>query len=139
MQWNTTAHGGFTTASATPWMNANPNYTRINAESQVDDPSSTFSYWSSMLATRKKYKDVLVYGNFELIDRDNEKVMAYKRRAETGETILVLCNFSPDVVEWQEDVGQVKNVVLSNYGRDVVHFGTGKVTLEPYEACALLI
>jgi glycosidase len=139
MQWDSTAHGGFTTESTTPWMNANPNYIRINAESQVDDPSSTFNYWSSMLATRKKYKDVLVYGNFELIDRDNEKVMVYKRRAETGETMLVLCNFSPDTVEWKEDMGQVKDVVLSNYGRDVAHFGTRKVTLEAYEACALLI
>jgi glycosidase len=139
MQWDSTAHGGFTTASATPWMKANPNYTRINADAQVDDPSSTFNYWASMLAARKKYKDVLVYGNFELVDRDNEKVLAYCRRAETGETMLVLCNFSPDAVEWKGEMGLIREVALSNFGRDVKHFTAGKVTLQPFEACALLI
>jgi glycosidase len=139
MQWNSEDHGGFTSSSTKPWMRANPSYESINAESQVEDPASTFNYWSSMLAARKKYKDVLVYGNFQLLDRADEKIFAYKRQAETGEKIVVFCNFSPDKVQWRGEVEEVKKVVLSNYGRTVSDFIDGKVTLDAYEACAMLL
>jgi len=139
MQWNSEDHGSFTSSSTKPWMRANPSYESINAESQVEDSASPFNYWSSMLAARKKYKDVLVYGNFQLLDREDEKIFAYERQAETGEKILVLCNFSPDKVEWKGEVGEVKEVVLSNYGRAVSDFRDGKVTLDAYEAWAVLL
>ena len=139
MQWNSEDHGGFTASSTKPWMRANPSYESINAESQVEDPASTFNYWSSMLAARKKYKDVLVYGNFRLLDREDEKILAYERQAETGEKILVLCNFSPDKVQWKCEMGEVKQVVLSNYGRTVSDFRDGLMTMDAYEACAVLL
>jgi glycosidase len=120
-------------------MRSNPNHSSINAESQVDDPASTFNYWSSMLAARKKYVDVLIYGNFQLLDREDEKIVAYERKAETGETMLVLCNFSPDTVQWNGVIGEVKEVALSNYGRVLSNFKSGKVNLEAFEACALLL
>ena len=139
MQWNSEDHGGFTSSSTKPWMRANPSYESMNAESQVEDPASTISYWSSMLAARKKYKDVLVYGNFQLLDRADEKILVYERQAEAGEKILVLCNFSPYKVQWKGVVGEVKEVVLSNYGRTVSDFRDGKVTMAAYEACAVLL
>lgn len=139
MQWSSSEHGGFTSSAAKPWMTSNPNHTDINAEFQVDDSASTFNYWSVMLAARKKYKDVLVYGNFQLLDREDEKILVYKRQAYTGETMLVLCNFSPESVQWKGEVGEVKEVALSNYGRKISEFKDGKVTLDPYEACALML
>lgn len=139
MQWNSESHGGFTSPSSKPWMKANPSYEWINAASQVDDPASTFNYWSSVLAARKKYKDVLVYGNFQLLDRANENVVAYERQAESGAKILVLCNFSPDETQWKWELGKVKEVVLSNYGRIMSDFKDGSVTLNAYEACAFLL
>lgn len=36
----------------------------INAAAQVNGPSSPFSYWQSVLAARKEYKDILIHGNF---------------------------------------------------------------------------
>jgi oligo-1,6-glucosidase len=139
MQWNSEDHGGFTSSSTKPWMRANPSYESINAESHVEDPASTFNYWSSMLAARKKYKDVLVYGNFQLLDRADEKILTFERQAETGEKILVVCNFSPDKLQWKGEVGEVKEVVLSNYGRTVSDFRDGRVTMDAYEACAVLL
>lgn len=41
MQWNATENAGFTTGK--PWLGINPNYTKINAESQKNDPHSIFS------------------------------------------------------------------------------------------------
>jgi glycosidase len=139
MQWNAQAHGGFTSATSTPWMSVNPNHVEINAKSQIDDPTSTFSFWSSMLATRKKYKDILIYGTFELLDRESEKIVSYLRTSTEGEKILVLCNFSDEKIQWNGAVKGVQEVVLSNYGRETEDFQGEKVMLEAFEACALLL
>ena len=139
MQWNSSPHGGFTSAKSTPWMSANPNYTEVNAESQVNDPASPLSYWKSMLAMRKKYKDIVVYGDFEMLDETNEKVMAYMRQSEKGEKMLVLCNFSPEKAEWKSRHVNAKGVVLSSYGRPLKDVGSGSISLDAYEAIALLL
>ncbi|MGH3348101.1 MAG: alpha-amylase family glycosyl hydrolase, partial [Nocardioides sp.] len=36
MQWDSTAHGGFTTGS--PWLEVSPDHVTVNAAAQVDDP-----------------------------------------------------------------------------------------------------
>jgi glycosidase len=139
MQWDVSPNAGFTSEKSKPWMSANPNFTEINAESQVNDAESPFSYWKTMLAVRKKYKDILVYGNFKVVDDTNEKVMAYKRQSEQGESILVLCNFSADKVEWNGERANTKDIVLSSYGRSLNEVESGSISLDPYEAIALLL
>jgi glycosidase len=139
MQWDASPHAGFTSAKSHPWMSANPNYTAVNAESQVNDPESPFSYWKSMLAMRKKYKDIVVYGNFSMVDEANEKVIAYTRQSENAERMLVLCNFSPDKVEWKSGQMSPKEVVMSSYGRSLKDVTGGSVSLDAYEAIALLL
>jgi glycosidase len=142
MQWTSDSKsGGFSPSSNLPWMSVNPNTKAINAEAQTNDPSSPFSYWRSVLAARKQYKDILVYGDFEMVDEANEKVLAYIRRAEIGSAILVVCNFSAEAIEWTLDgaVGNVKNVVLGNVEKIPESFGDGKFALSPYEAFAVLL
>ena len=139
MQWVATAHAGFTSAKSTPWMTANPNFTEVNAESQVNDPDSPFSYWKAMLAMRKKYKDIVVYGNFEMLDEMNDKVLAYLRQSDKGDQMLVLCNFSPEKVAWKTERMVGKEVVLSSYGRSMESVGRDSVSLDAYEAIALLV
>jgi glycosidase len=138
MQWDASPNAGFTSAKSTPWMKANPNFTEVNAESQVNDPDSPFSYWKAMLAMRKNYKDIIVYGNFEMLDETNEKVMAYVRQSEKGEKMLVLCNFSRDKVEWKSSQVNAKKIVLSSYGRSLKDVGSS-ISLDAYEGIALLI
>ena len=138
MQWSNTPHAGFTSADSKPWMSAMPNYTEINAEAQVNDLRSPFSYWKSMLAMRKKYKDIVVYGNFEMVDETNEKIIAYTRQSENGDMMLVLCNFSPDKVEWKHWDVKPRDVVLSSYGRSLNDVGSGAISLDAYEAIAFL-
>jgi glycosidase len=145
MQWSGKApHGGFTQPGATPWMTANPNHVSINAESQLGDSKSTFNFWRRMLEQRKKHKDVLVYGGFQMREPvESEELVVYERRDEvSGQMVLVICNFSAGEVEWagrELAEGKVKDVVLSNYGRVKEHFEGGKVVLEPYEGFALLV
>ena len=40
MQWSGEVNAGFT--KGTPWLEVNPNYTKINAESELSDPDSVF-------------------------------------------------------------------------------------------------
>ena len=55
MQWDSSPHGGFTTANATPWLRACTNYKTLNAEQQIDDPESVYMYYKKMLAIRKQH------------------------------------------------------------------------------------
>lgn len=68
MQWDINPNAGFTSSHSSPWMSVNPNFTTVNAESQIDDLSSPFSYWKTFLAVRKKYRDILVYGDFKMVE-----------------------------------------------------------------------
>jgi glycosidase len=142
MQWTSDANsGGFSTSSNPSWMTVNPNTKIINAATQINDPSSPFSYWRSVLAARKKYNDTLIYGDFEMLDEKDEKVLAYARRAENGSAILVVCNFSAEEMMWASkgEVGSVKEVVLSNSGKTLGDFEGKAVALTAYEAFVVLL
>ncbi|MDO4328781.1 MAG: alpha-glucosidase [Lachnospiraceae bacterium] len=80
MQWSSEPNAGFT--AGTPWMEVNPNYTRINARQQLEDPDSIFQYYRKLIQLRKQL-DVLVTGRFDLLLEQDEQIFAYTR-TETG-------------------------------------------------------
>jgi oligo-1,6-glucosidase len=90
MQWDGTENAGFT--SGTPWIPANPNYKTINAASQIGDPGSVFSFYKQLIHLRKEHP-IIVYGDYELLLKDDEQLFAYRRSFE-GKNLLVVCNFS---------------------------------------------
>ncbi|KAL3423012.1 trehalose-6-phosphate hydrolase [Phlyctema vagabunda] len=138
MQWDDSPNAGFTCPSTEPWMRANDNYTSVNAASQIDDPHSPFSYWAKMLATRKEYKDLFVYGDFDVVDATSEDIFAYTRRSENGEKMLVICNFSPEKVQWNGEFSVPKKILMSTHERDLNGAAQGLV-LKEYEALAILL
>ncbi len=142
MQWTSdTDSGGFSNSATPPWMTINPNTRDINAEAQISDPSSPFNFWRSVLAVRKKYKDILIYGDFEMLDEADQNILAYRRRGEDGGTILVVCNFSAKEIEWPAkfQVEDVKEIILSNCGRSFEGFDGSKIVLAPYETFVLIL
>lgn len=94
-QWDGSRNAGFTEGK--PWIAVNPEYQRINLELQKAEPDSVFNYYKKLIALRKKeeYKDTLVYGAFEPAYTDMERIMAYYRRGEKQE-ILVIGNFKKE-------------------------------------------
>lgn len=122
-------------------MSVNPDYVRVNAERQVDDPDSTYNYWASMLRLRKHELDVFVYGDYRPVDRDSEEVFAYIR----GGKILVLCNFTDKSLDWdpvKHGVNNTKEVLLNNYenaGTATRRILSDKWTLRPYEALVVML
>ena len=127
MQWDDSENGGFTTG--TPWLAVNPNYTFINAASQVNDPDSVFSYYKKLIELRKNNK-IIVYGSYDLLCPDDEKIYAFTRTLG-DEKLLVICNFTDETLEIPEDAAALKKaakaVMISNYSE-------ASDTLRPYEA-----
>lgn len=94
MQWDTTINAGFT--DATPWIKVNPDYKEgVNVKSQEKKKDSVLSYFKIITALRKAHP-ALVYGNYECIRPEHERVYCYTRKL-ADQRFLILLNFSDDV------------------------------------------
>lgn len=130
MQWSDAPQAGFTTG--TPWIRVNPNYTRINAESQLRDEASVFHYYKELIRLRHE-SDLIVYGEFELLCPEDEKIFAY-RRYLGDEQLLVVCNFSPEEVLFAvpEELRQKPaELLIGNYAESAY---SESLLMRPYEA-----
>lgn len=133
VQWDATDNAGFTTG--TPWLSLNPRYTSINAAEALEDTTSVFYHYQKLIQLRSEYP-IIINGTYELLDdtqnpQDSE-VYAYLRHGQgesEGQTLLVISNFSENIVERTfagfEEPGEL---LISNYGDD-----QGAV-LRPYES-----
>ena len=129
MQWDGTAHAGFTTG--TPWIGVVDNYPAINAAAQVDDPDSVYSYYKKLVALRKQHR-VISEGQIEFLYKDDPDLLAY-RRWDGDSQLLVLCNLTGHEAPVQlpapwQDAG----VLLGNYPD-----AAPAAALRPYEALVL--
>lgn len=123
MQWDKNKNAGFT--SGKPWFELNPNFGEINARSQIDDEKSVFSYYKKLIDLRHN-SDLIIYGDYELLDPEDEQVFAYKRRYN-DETLLVISNFTKKTVT--RDYGQSKGkLLIGNYDDDL------DMEIRPYES-----
>jgi oligo-1,6-glucosidase len=127
MQWDNTTHAGFT--SGKPWLPVNSNYTSTNVKAEDTAANSVLSFVRKMIKLRKENKEVLVYGKYTLLDKDNKDVYAYLREAE-GKKFLVLLNFTKNHSSFNAGTAISKaKILISNY----VNPSTGNI-LKPYEA-----
>ena len=119
MQWKPDAgsYSGFLPNDAPkdvkPWMSVHPDIEKWNAETLLQDQDSSFYYWERILQFRKKYPDIFVYGDFEMLDMENEcgDVVAYLRTDRSPENqgaggerlrrCLVITNFSGKRLWWR--------------------------------------
>lgn len=132
MQWTAGENGGFTTG--TPWIGVNPNTSRINAASQVDDPDSIFAYYKSLIRLRKEY-DVFAYGDFAPVDQKHPSVLAYRREYK-GQSLLCVNNFYRAGCRWHCPVSlEGYRVLLSNYSDSAP---AADWALRPYESVLLI-
>lgn len=131
MQWDDSAQGGFT--SGKPWIRINSNYKEINAVQQLGDPDSVFHYYQKLIRLRKE-KDIIVYGDFEALCRDDDKIFAYTRKLDQKK-LLTVCNFSDQNAEMdipEEFAGA--QCLITNLGRTVFD---RNFVLRPYEVFVL--
>ncbi|WP_164667982.1 glycoside hydrolase family 13 protein [Virgibacillus doumboii] len=125
MQWNSSANAGFT--RGTPWIKVNSNYVDINAADAIADSSSVFHYYKQLIRLRKKYP-VILYGSYELLLPESEKVFAYTRKLGS-EQLLMVSNFTNETVQFKvpKEFMEAKKII-GNYKHS-----SGKPELKPFE------
>ena len=132
-QWDASANAGFT--AGTPWLKVNRNYTKINLESQKDDPDSVYQYYRRLLALRKDpaYAETVVYGDLLPEIEDQDRVMAYYRKS-ADQTLLVIGNYKtqPQTLTLPS---KIKHIVLNNLPQ--LKTEGNEIMLEGYQAVIL--
>ncbi|MCK4260931.1 MAG: alpha-glucosidase [Halanaerobiales bacterium] len=132
MQWDNSFHAGFT--SGEPWIKVNPNYKEINSAKAIADPDSVFNYYKKLINLRKQEENlVLVYGEYELILEEDEKIYSYFRSLE-DDRLLVMLNFSDEEQIFSYELAGVRGeLLIANYSADDLD-SLKEVKLRPYEA-----
>ncbi|TKH06722.1 alpha-glucosidase [Peribacillus simplex] len=130
IQWNDSRNAGFT--QGTPWIKVNPNFPEINAEKAYNDQNSIFHFYKKLIQLRKE-NDIVVYGRFELMLPDDERIFAYTRSLEE-EKLLVLCNFKEEQAPYtlpEELHAYSAKRLIGNYDQE--EEGISSKPLQPYE------
>ncbi|KAJ5724324.1 alpha-glucosidase, partial [Penicillium malachiteum] len=124
MEWDNTPNAGFTTSNITPWMRVNDDYPTVNVKAQENfegQELSVWQYWQLALQNRKNHNDAFVYGDYQDVDSENEKIYAYLRTgAQTKEKWLVAMNWTGDEISWNIPASiEVEQVASSSLQRRV--------------------
>ena len=133
VQWDASAQAGFT--SGTPWIDVNPNHTRINAERERADEASVFHHYRRLIALRHQ-EAVVRFGDFSLLVPEDPDVYAFTRTLD-GDRLVVAGNFRGE--ERTVDLGidlAGASLVIGNYAETAAP-GDDALTLRPWEAVVL--
>jgi alpha-glucosidase len=102
MQWTGGSGAGFTTGR--PWLRIGPDAATRNVAAQTADPDSVLATYRRLLAARRG-NEALRVGSFRRVPVAGEDVLAYHRRTDAHEALVVV-NFSaePRATDWSGDV-----------------------------------
>jgi alpha-glucosidase len=137
MQWDASAHAGFTEGS--PWLPAPPSARERNVAAQERDPASLLSFYRRLIALRRR-SPALLDGNYESLG-DDPHVYAY-RRTTRGQSMVVALNMSaerrafrlPPTPTTTRTGTYAYDVALGNLPRAETRGLSGEVSLAPFEA-----
>ena len=65
------------------------NYKNINVQAQLKDEKSILNFYKKMITIRKEYK-TLIYGSYDLILDEDEKIYAYTRTMGNEKFIVIV-------------------------------------------------
>ncbi len=129
MQWDASAHAGFTTGE--PWIALGNNAEAINVEAALADPDSVFYAYQALIKLRKTLP-VLTWGDYQDLLPDHPSLWCYRRQWQ-GQTLMVVASLSRECQPWHPQVVEGDwQVVMSNYSE--VSPQPGTMTLRPFEA-----
>jgi alpha-glucosidase len=90
MQWDASAHAGFSTA--TPWLRVDRNYQTTNIEKEKIEEQSMLSLYRKLIALRRK-EPSLINGTYMPVYSDHQMI-SYLRKSEEGDAFLIILNFT---------------------------------------------
>jgi oligo-1,6-glucosidase len=132
IQWDDSSNAGFT--SGTPWIKVNPNYKDINVQKALADPNSIFHYYKKLIELRKR-NPVIVYGSYDLILAEDDKVYAFTRTLD-NDRLLVILNFTGQTIPFAApgNISYSKaELLIANHNIDPAE-DIRRFNLRPYEA-----
>ncbi|MEE4409828.1 MULTISPECIES: glycoside hydrolase family 13 protein [unclassified Serratia (in: enterobacteria)] len=130
-QWDAGKNAGFT--AGTPWFKINPNYTAINAASQVNDPNSIFNYYRQLIKIRHDIP-TLTYGTYRDLDPENESVYAYTRTLGT-EKYLVIINFKEKTIRYSLPKNlSIDTAIIESSSQHTTRKNDTMIVLTPWHA-----
>jgi oligo-1,6-glucosidase len=132
MQWNGDTNAGFTRGS--PWIRVNPDHRAVNVAAAEGDTGSVLHYFRRMIRLRKS-EPALVYGRYQLLDREDPEVFAYTRTLN-GRTLLVALSFSRGCGRTGIPAGYTAGKSLINNLAGSPVQGR-RLVLQPYQAVVL--
>ena len=132
MQWDGTAHAGFT--KATPWLEVASNYPTINVEKELAE-GQIYAYYQELIRLRKEH-DVISDGTYSGLFLDHPSIMGFVREYG-GQQLLVLGHFYDGNVEIELPQAFRGRTATKLIGNGPVQYAEG-LTLGPYEAVAFL-
>ena len=127
VQWNNGENAGF--SESKPWFYVNPNYKKVNAAAEENDPDSILNFYRKCLKLRKS-SETLIYGNYTEYYRFSSKLFEYERSL-ADDRYLIICSFARKETGlrmpsfWRK---AKKELVLCNYSEK-----GSDVRLRPYE------
>jgi len=130
MQWDATPNAGFTIGK--PWLPIAADATRVNVETQRDDPSSLFSFYRRVVRARRA-SNALRRGTYRSLPSPRG-VFAFEREAH-GERVIVALNFTSASRQLRLDRATVELVVSTDDGREGV--AARDLALAPNEGVVL--
>lgn len=134
MQWNSNLFAGFSCVD--PWIELNPNYSKINVENDMNSDFSIHDYYKKLIKYRKG-NEIVRDGDFKEIGLEDSDIFSYTRTYK-GKTLLVLGSFSDKKVCYNVPNNLQKfkrELVISNYNGNIEqNKDASTLYLRPYEA-----
>lgn len=126
MQWDDSINAGF--SDHQPWEKVTANYRQVNVARALADPNSIFYYYQRLIKFRHTMP-VITDGTYALVpgNEDDPAIFAYTRH-DKATTLLVILNYTDQVMERHYMVPKTAKLLISNYSDDQGD------TLRPYEA-----
>lgn len=137
MQWEPTGNAGFCPDAVKPWMSVLDVHREINVAEQIDTKGSVLGYWRSILALRKKYARMFVYGRFVAVEQQRDLMSFLKIDNSTGLRTLTVANLSKHALqfEWVDDfASQGAHFLIGTHHSNGAGLGYPQQTLAPFEA-----
>jgi alpha-glucosidase len=135
MQWNAGPNSGFSPPQVAPWLPVHSNYAAgVNVADQAGDPDSLLSFYRRMLRLRRT-TPALIAGDYHMLHPHSEDYLAFLRHdAASGQTCLVVLNFSDAEQTVIFDIGEKQpRLLFSNQAREDQPLRLDWLNLAPFE------
>lgn len=131
MQWDSTNYAGF--SENTPWIDVNENYKSINVESQLANENSVLNFYKKLIKIRKENLS-LIYGRYDMILEEDEKIYAYTRTLDNDKYVVIVNLSDEEALYKYDDLDLIyENLMIANY-KVREHGILKELVLKPYEA-----